>query len=161
MGKPVQLDLATINKTRPSCVRVKIQVDRITNHPEWVEIEVISPRKQSTMIDKIKIHYDFLTKYCRTCKLQQGHNEEECRTIHPELKYAKEQELQEEGEIPQHHDQERNHQINRRHKMFIKNGAQLKKFSSWIGLKKQIPMWRHYRITYLWKNMSSHNAKIR
>ncbi|KAH0746028.1 hypothetical protein KY285_007685 [Solanum tuberosum] len=105
VGKPVQLDLATINKTRPSCARVKIQVDRITNHPEWVEIEVISPRKQSTMIEKIKIHYDFLPKYCRICKLQQGHNEEKCRTIHPELKYAKEQKLQEEGEIPQHHDQ--------------------------------------------------------
>ncbi|KAG5610931.1 hypothetical protein H5410_022212 [Solanum commersonii] len=74
-------------------------VDLIANLPEWVEIEVISPGKQSTRIEKIKIQYDFLTKYCRTCKLQ-GHNEEECRTIHPELKYAREQEVQEEGELP-------------------------------------------------------------
>ncbi|KAH0665012.1 hypothetical protein KY285_026218 [Solanum tuberosum] len=34
VGKPVQLDSATINKTRPSCVRVKVQVDLLAELPE-------------------------------------------------------------------------------------------------------------------------------
>ncbi|KAG5586096.1 hypothetical protein H5410_046530 [Solanum commersonii] len=126
VGKPVQLDLATINKTRPSCARVKVQVDLIENLPEWVEIKVISSGKQSTRIEKIKIQHDLLPKYCRTCKLQ-GHNEEECRTIHLELKYAREQEVQEEGELPQRQAQEQHQKINKRHKKFIKKWCPIKK----------------------------------
>ncbi|KAH0746224.1 hypothetical protein KY285_007881 [Solanum tuberosum] len=69
VGKLVQLDLTIINKTRPSCARVKVQVDLIAKLLEWVEIEVISLGMKSTRIEKIKIQYDFLPKYYRTCKL--------------------------------------------------------------------------------------------
>lgn len=33
--------MATINKTRPSCARVKVQVDLADNLPEFIEIAVI------------------------------------------------------------------------------------------------------------------------
>ena len=35
VGKPLQLDLATINKTRPSCARVKVQVDLLAELPNF------------------------------------------------------------------------------------------------------------------------------
>ncbi|KAH0776097.1 hypothetical protein KY290_007508 [Solanum tuberosum] len=111
--------MATINKTRPSCARVKVQVDLMANLPKRVEIEVINPETKNTRIEKIKIQYDFLSKYCQTCKLQ-GHNEEECRSLHPELKHDKIQEGQEEGEIPRQQIHERHFQYNRRHKRFVK-----------------------------------------
>ncbi|WMV28843.1 hypothetical protein MTR67_022228 [Solanum verrucosum] len=115
VGKPVQLDSATINKTRPSCARVKVQVDLLAELPEWVENAVVSPG--SARIEQIKIQYDFLPKYCRTCMLL-GHNEGECRVIHPELKHEKAQKDQEEGEIPQHQVQGRYNQ--KSYKRFVK-----------------------------------------
>lgn len=33
----------------------------------------------------IKRQYDFLPKYCLTCKLQ-GRNEDECRSLHPKIR---------------------------------------------------------------------------
>lgn len=39
VGKPLHLDMATINKTRPSCVRVKILVDLLADclkRSEWI-----------------------------------------------------------------------------------------------------------------------------
>lgn len=47
VGKPLQLDMASINKTRPSCAKVKMLIDLLAKLP----------------------------KYCNTCKLQ-GHHEE-------------------------------------------------------------------------------------
>lgn len=37
----------------------------------------------------IKVQYDFLLKYCQTCKLQ-GQNKVECRALHPELRKTEE-----------------------------------------------------------------------
>ncbi|KAG5614280.1 hypothetical protein H5410_014104 [Solanum commersonii] len=56
VGKPLQVDTATLNKTRPREITEK-----------W-----------------IVINYDYVPKYCKSCKLQ-GHNEKECFIIHPEL----------------------------------------------------------------------------
>ncbi|KAH0706313.1 hypothetical protein KY285_012270 [Solanum tuberosum] len=39
VGKPLQLDLATINKTRPSCARVKVQMDLLDEKPEVVQMQ--------------------------------------------------------------------------------------------------------------------------
>ncbi|KAH0711869.1 hypothetical protein KY289_007828 [Solanum tuberosum] len=60
VGKPLYLDMATINKTRPSCARVKVQVNLMANLPKRVEIEVINPETKNTRIEKIKIQYDIL-----------------------------------------------------------------------------------------------------
>ncbi|CAN4097094.1 unnamed protein product [Withania somnifera] len=36
VGKPLQVDLAIRNKTRPSCARVKVEVDLLAEHPKRV-----------------------------------------------------------------------------------------------------------------------------
>ncbi|KAK4337526.1 hypothetical protein RND71_042013 [Anisodus tanguticus] len=81
-GKPLMTDLATKKKSRPSCARVKVEIDLLKEHPSRVLIQVKNGGK--TKSQWIPIKYDFLPKYCRTCKLQ-GHDENGCWTIHPEL----------------------------------------------------------------------------
>ncbi|KAK4706479.1 hypothetical protein R3W88_033957 [Solanum pinnatisectum] len=85
LGKPLRLDVATINKTRPSCARVKVQVDLLADLPKVIELEVRNEDTETSRVEKVKIQYDLLPKYCQTCKLQ-GHAEMECRVLHPELK---------------------------------------------------------------------------
>ncbi|KAG5595367.1 hypothetical protein H5410_036599 [Solanum commersonii] len=62
--EPVQIDLATINRTKPSCARVKVQVDL----------------KGKVRSEKVHIRYDYLPKYCYECKVQ-GHDNHECRNL--------------------------------------------------------------------------------
>ncbi|WMV49322.1 hypothetical protein MTR67_042707 [Solanum verrucosum] len=83
VGRPLQVDLETQNKTRPSCARVKVEVDLLGEFPKRINIGV---RKKSwEVMDKwVAIKYDYIPKYCKTCKLQ-GYNEEDCYVIHPEL----------------------------------------------------------------------------
>ncbi|KAG5572392.1 hypothetical protein H5410_062158 [Solanum commersonii] len=78
-------DNANINKTRPSCERVKVQVNLLGELPKFVELEVVDPVKNSSNVEKIKVVYDMLPKYCRKCKLQ-GHNEDDYRFLHLELR---------------------------------------------------------------------------
>lgn len=40
IGEPLQLDLATINKTRPSCARVKVLVDLLATTPKEVIMDI-------------------------------------------------------------------------------------------------------------------------
>uniref|UniRef100_A0A0V0ITN9 Putative ovule protein n=1 Tax=Solanum chacoense TaxID=4108 RepID=A0A0V0ITN9_SOLCH len=88
VGKPLQLDMATLNKTRPSCARVKVEVDLMGEFP--TRINVGMRKKTGEVVEKwVPIKYDYVPKYCKTCKLQ-GHNERECFVIHPEL-YPKEE----------------------------------------------------------------------
>ncbi|KAH0641847.1 hypothetical protein KY289_032821 [Solanum tuberosum] len=74
----------TINKTRPRCVRVKVQVDLLSNFPKFVELEVVNENAQTSRVERFKIQYDMLPKYCKECRMQ-GHNEEGCRILHPKL----------------------------------------------------------------------------
>ncbi|KAH0650073.1 hypothetical protein KY284_029985 [Solanum tuberosum] len=88
MGKPLQVNMATKNQSRPSCTRVKVEVDLLSDFSKRIKIGV---RKQSTreVVEKwITIKYDYVSKYCTTCKLQ-GHDEKACYILHPEL-YPKE-----------------------------------------------------------------------
>ncbi|KAG5591239.1 hypothetical protein H5410_041753 [Solanum commersonii] len=83
-GKPIHLDGATVNKTRPSCARVKVQVDLCANLPSYVEIEIVNEGTNKSWVEKVKVQCDVLPKYCVECKLQ-GHNAMECRVFHLEL----------------------------------------------------------------------------
>jgi len=85
VGKPLQLDMATINKTRPSCARVKVQVDIRGEFPKFVEMEIINEATKESRLENVKIQYDMLPKYCKQCKVQ-GHEDEACRNLHPELR---------------------------------------------------------------------------
>ncbi|KAH0692908.1 hypothetical protein KY290_021060 [Solanum tuberosum] len=85
VGKPLQLDMATINKTRPSCARVKVQVDLMSEFPRFIEMDIMNEDTKVSRIEQVKIQYDFLPKYCTHCKVQ-GHVEEDCKHLHPELR---------------------------------------------------------------------------
>ncbi|KAF3624236.1 hypothetical protein FXO37_31460 [Capsicum annuum] len=92
VGKPLQVDLATKNKTRPSYARVKVEVDLLADHPKRVQIQCVNPSTGEIRAKWIKIKYDFMPKYCQHCCLQ-GHDEEGCRVLHPEhIPNEKEQE---------------------------------------------------------------------
>ncbi|KAH0666513.1 hypothetical protein KY285_027719 [Solanum tuberosum] len=91
VGKPLRLDVATINKTRPSCARVKVQVNLLADLPKVIELEVRNEDTKTSRVEKVKIQYDFLPKYCQTCKLQ-GHPEMKCRVLHPGLKVTGDEE---------------------------------------------------------------------
>lgn len=85
VGKPLQLDMTTINKTRPSCARVKVQVDLMADLPKFIELEVVNEVTKTSRVEKVHIQYDMLPKYCKHCRLQ-GHDENDCRVLHPELR---------------------------------------------------------------------------
>lgn len=40
MGKPLHLDIATINKMRPSCARVKVSVNLLSDMPKTVRMDI-------------------------------------------------------------------------------------------------------------------------
>ncbi|KAK4726526.1 hypothetical protein R3W88_031443 [Solanum pinnatisectum] len=90
VGKPLQIDMATWNKTRPSCARVKVEVDLLGEFPKRINVGVRNKNTGEIKEKWIKINYDYMPKYCKNCKLQ-GHNEKECFVLHPEL-YPKEDE---------------------------------------------------------------------
>ncbi|KAH0651823.1 hypothetical protein KY284_031735 [Solanum tuberosum] len=66
VGKPLQLDLATINKPRPSCARVKVQVDLLAEKPEFVQMQL---EDENTFENRVVT----------------GHGEDDYRILHPEL----------------------------------------------------------------------------
>lgn len=82
--KSLHLDMATINKTRPSCARVKVLVDLLAELPKNIRMDIENEATGETRIEWVKIQYDMLPKYCKTCKLQ-GHDEFKCWRLHPEL----------------------------------------------------------------------------
>lgn len=93
--------MATRNQTRPSCAKVKIEVDMIAKLPQRVRINKENDDTGEIKSKWIKIQYDYMPKYCKECCLQ-GHDEATCWTIHPELFEAKKEEdnketLNEEG----------------------------------------------------------------
>ncbi|KAG5631197.1 hypothetical protein H5410_002914 [Solanum commersonii] len=85
VGKPLQLDMATINKTIPSCARVKVQVDLMSEFPRFIEMGIMNEDTKVSRVEQVNIQYDFLPKYCTHCKVQ-GHVEEDYKHLHPELR---------------------------------------------------------------------------
>ncbi|KAK4343232.1 hypothetical protein RND71_036326 [Anisodus tanguticus] len=81
-GKPLAIDVATKNKTRPSCARVKVEIDLLKEHPTKFQIRVGVGEKATSKWYPYR--YDFLPKYCTHCKLQ-GHDVNGCWKVHPDL----------------------------------------------------------------------------
>ncbi|KAK4716560.1 hypothetical protein R3W88_014898 [Solanum pinnatisectum] len=100
--------MATWNKTRPSCARVKVEVDLLGEFPKRINIGVRNKNTGEIKEKWIQIKYDYMPKYCKNCKLQ-GHNEKECYVLHPEL-YPKE-----EVDDEQRGQKERNEEKNQDH----------------------------------------------
>ncbi|XP_019257603.1 PREDICTED: uncharacterized protein LOC109235805 [Nicotiana attenuata] len=76
--------MAKINKTRPSCARVKVLVDLLADHPNKVRMDILNEASGEVRTEWVNIKYDMLPKYCKECRLQ-GHDDFECWRIHPEL----------------------------------------------------------------------------
>ncbi|KAK4337529.1 hypothetical protein RND71_042016 [Anisodus tanguticus] len=86
VGSPIAIDAATLNKTRPSCARVKVEFDLLKSHPQHVVIQVGEGDGITTELQKIR--YDFKPKYCTNCKLQ-GHDVDGCWNLKPALRPEK------------------------------------------------------------------------
>ncbi|KAH0636640.1 hypothetical protein KY289_036555 [Solanum tuberosum] len=90
VGKPLQVDLATKNQTRPSCAKVKVEVDLLREFPKLINVGM--RKKSGEVCEKwIRIKYDYVPKYCKSCKIQ-GHNEAECFVVHSALYPKKDKE---------------------------------------------------------------------
>ncbi|KAH0748309.1 hypothetical protein KY290_027541 [Solanum tuberosum] len=69
VGKPIQLDLATINKTRPSCARLKVLVDLKGNLPNSLMMDIINEKTGEVQSEGTQIRSDYVPKYCLECKM--------------------------------------------------------------------------------------------
>uniref|UniRef100_A0A0V0IIV3 Putative ovule protein n=1 Tax=Solanum chacoense TaxID=4108 RepID=A0A0V0IIV3_SOLCH len=78
VGKPIQIDQATVNKSRPSCAHVKVLVDLKKNFPKVVQMNIENEATGEIRYNMVAIKYDYVPKYCFDCKMQ-GHSNEECR----------------------------------------------------------------------------------
>ncbi|KAG5570117.1 hypothetical protein H5410_059883 [Solanum commersonii] len=78
VGKPIQIDQATINKSRPSCARVKVIVDLRKDFPKVIKMNIENETTGEVRSNMVAIKYDYVPKYCFDCKMQ-GHSNEECR----------------------------------------------------------------------------------
>lgn len=81
VGKPLQVDVAKKNKSRPSCARVKIEVDLLGEFPKRINTGI--KQEDGEVLEKwIPIKYDYITKYCTTCSIQR-HDEDQCYVKNP------------------------------------------------------------------------------
>ncbi|XP_059288170.1 uncharacterized protein LOC132041477 [Lycium ferocissimum] len=96
VDKPLHVDMEMKNKSRPSCAKVKVEVDLLKDLPKRINVGM---RRLGTgdIIAWIDIKYDYMPKYCKSCRLQ-GHNVKECFVLHPVLKPVKENKKEESAE---------------------------------------------------------------
>jgi len=87
--KSLHIDIATKNQSKPSCAKVKVEVDLLQDFPKRMNVGIKKASNWEIILTWIK-KYDYIPKYCKTCNLQ-DHKEEECFIIHPELRPAKEE----------------------------------------------------------------------
>nr|XP_009593384.1 uncharacterized protein LOC104090048 [Nicotiana tomentosiformis] len=90
LGRPLHVDLATQNGTRPSCAKVKVEVNLLSKFPQRIKIVEDEDESGPEEFKWIKIRYDYMPKYCKSCK-KQGHKENECWVINPELRQFEDQ----------------------------------------------------------------------
>lgn len=65
VGKPLTVDMATKNQTRPSCAKVKIEVDLTANLPQRVRINEEDDNTGEIKYKWVKVQHDHMPKYCK------------------------------------------------------------------------------------------------
>nr|XP_016515351.1 PREDICTED: uncharacterized protein LOC107832063 [Nicotiana tabacum] len=88
VGKPLAIDKAMKDRTRPSAARVKVLLDLLDKHPKNVKIFVVEKLSGKSNNFHQKVMYDYLPMYCTCCK-HQGHDENSCRSMKGRNKIAK------------------------------------------------------------------------
>lgn len=63
VGKPLHLNMETINKTRPSYDCVKVLVDLLADLLKKVRMDIENDTTREVRTEWIKIQYDFMPKY--------------------------------------------------------------------------------------------------
>lgn len=96
--KPLHLDMAIVNKTRRSYLRVKVQDNLLFAFPKHVNMEIENESTCTARNEKAMIQYDFLSKYCTKCKIQ-GHANDVCHILHLELTLPKVEKDEEEKKV--------------------------------------------------------------
>lgn len=82
--------MATKNQIKPSQLcQGKGTGGYYADLPKYVNVEIVNLIRKEPRVEKVKIQYDFLPKYCKRCILQ-GHNEQDCLILHPELNQVNE-----------------------------------------------------------------------
>ncbi|XP_016464470.1 uncharacterized protein LOC107787416 [Nicotiana tabacum] len=79
-GKPIAIDKATQEKSRPSTARVKVELDLLGNLPQHLKVQLVDEKTGKIIEHVPKFVYDNLPRYCTFCK-HQGHDEDDCRSI--------------------------------------------------------------------------------
>ncbi|XP_060202705.1 uncharacterized protein LOC132631119 [Lycium barbarum] len=90
VGTPLVIDKAMKNQTRPSCARVKVEVDLLKELPKRIHISCFDEETGEVKAKWQKIQNDYLPKYCTQCKLQ-GSDLQDCWVVHPKYRPKKEE----------------------------------------------------------------------
>lgn len=77
VGKPLAVDKATQDQTRPSAARVKVLLDLLDKHPKRVKLHIVDKSTGKFVEHYQEVVYDNLPKFCTFCK-HQGHEERTC-----------------------------------------------------------------------------------
>lgn len=70
VGNPLHVDLATQNGIRLSCAKVKVKVNLLAKFPQKIKIVEEEDYTGPEESKWIKIKYDYMRKYYKTCKKQ-------------------------------------------------------------------------------------------
>src|SRR4051812_13507762 len=79
LGKPLTLDSATADLSRPSVARICVEIDLLKKLPTTVRLDCEAPEGFWQ-----EVIYEKLPSYCKTCK-RFGHDSNACMIAHPEL----------------------------------------------------------------------------
>lgn len=77
VGKPIAVDKATKDRTRPSTARVKVLINLLDNHPKKIKIKILDTKSGKMIENDQQIIFDSLPKYCTLCS-HQGHDINSC-----------------------------------------------------------------------------------
>ncbi|KAH0749274.1 hypothetical protein KY290_028506 [Solanum tuberosum] len=80
VGRPIAIDKATQDKTRPSTTRVKVILDLMDKLPKRMHLQYLDEKTGKIQEVYQEFVYDNLPLYCNHCK-HQGHDENGCRLI--------------------------------------------------------------------------------
>ncbi|XP_016458437.1 uncharacterized protein LOC107782109 [Nicotiana tabacum] len=79
IGTPLEMDLATRGRTRPSMTKVRVEIDLLKGQPDSVYVgQIYENAPQKVFVQKLE--FEGVPKHCKFCK-KLGHNMINCRAL--------------------------------------------------------------------------------